>query len=604
MEDGKKKAPAYVQGIRPLDVKELLAKASEKEMKGLMAEDFALWATYSGVEVDGRHLEFDNHRYLLPIYQDNSKEIVWMKAAQLGATVYLLLRLLWFCRNYTLKAGLYFPTGEGVEVLSKDRLKPLINSNLELATNINDDANTLGLKQINNIYHKLSSLYMLYVGGRASKDSVPLDVIAFDEVRLIDPLDIDQCMERISHSSMKYQMFMSTAGLPESDIHARFLRGTQLTWHVKCNCSGGMIPSECFPDCIVERIAKGGEREVLLRCPVCKYIIRDPQNGNYVAHNPTADFNSYAVSQLISKFISPKEIWDAYKTTTNKQEFYNAKLGMPFVDKANRPVSDDVFNGCINPDIKWYKHFTDNRQKRAVYAMGIDQHRGNCFVVIVKRDKDGNKQLAHLELIDSENPAYWEANPNTGQMEPVSPFKRVYKIYKEFNIGLGIVDAMPNANEATQLARDMTGRCYIAWYKDTPTGDMVSWTDRVKYKEAVKKGSQNIKLKWQVTLNRYQSLDFTLGHFVDRAIQIPPVSAFTQVARNMTTGHFEEIELANELREHAKRMIRQKRVLDENTGRHRMEWVQVGGEAHWIHALNYALIAMERLRRATMFSFA
>lgn len=600
------KAPAILKGLQSLNTADLLANATDQDVKAMMGQKFALWAALSGVKVDGRPLEFDNHRYLLPIYMDDGHEVVWMKAAQLGATIYMLLRLLWFARYHTLKAGLYFPTGEGVEVLSKDRLAPLIDSNPELSDNVRDDADTLGLKGIDNIHGERSSLYMLYLGGKASKDSVPLDVIAFDEVRLVDPNDIEQALERISHSNFKHKIFMSTAGSPGVDIDVRFKRGTQLTWHSKCNCLEGVVLSDVFPECIV-KTRKG---EVYLRCPKCKYRINDPQNGNYLAHNPGADYNSYAVSQLVSKFITPKDIFERYTTTTNITEFYNAKLGRPYVDEEARPITEDVFNACINETLKWGSE-SHNKKVRGGCAMGVDQHSGNCYVTIMKEGRDGKKQLVHLELIERGNSQYWEYNKKTGEMGPVTPFKRLYTLMREYNVGKCVIDAMPNINEAYDLARYFPSKVFLAHYKDTGQ-DLALWYDRLKLKEGIKKGSTEIRMKWQVLLNRYTSMDYLLRGFTEGIMEIPPVGNLIQVCQNEKTGRMEAEQLALRFKQHLTRLVRQEQLMGakaigkkaaENTGKSVWKWVYLGGDPHFAHSALYANIALERLKSAPKFAW-
>lgn len=584
-------APAFIQGIRPLDPNDLLSKATPEQLSFLMHSSFALWAQYSGVEVDQRTFNFDDHRYLLPIYLDNCKEIVWMKAAQMGATIYEVLRLLWFCRYNTVKAALYFPTADGVNKLSKDRLGPLIRSNDQLANAVKNTDDALGLKQIDNLYGKKSSLYMLYLGGTASKDSVPLDVVAFDEVRLVLSDDIDQALERISHSTFKYKMFVSTAGLPRMDIDKRFQMGTQMTWHIRCNCKpDGFVPSECFPDCVVDT-----GKEVYLRCPKCKMRINDPQNGNYIPHNPGADYSSYHISQFISRFITPKEIWQHYNRATNKKEFYNAKLGKPYVDIENMPITDDVLENCVNPELRWLVN-ADRKMKRNC-AMGVDQHGGNCYVVIAKRGNSGIKQLVHLELIETNNPRYWEAG------KPVTPFKRLYELMKEFDVGICVIDAMPNYNEAFEFAHSFPARVFLAWYGMDTQKDVVTWQDRIKYKESIKRGSKGIKLKWQCTLNRYTSLDTALQQFVDRDIEMPHPDALVQVVSNKE-GKFEAENICRtRYWLHLRSLVRQKNIIDEQTGRFKMEWVYLGRDPHFAHATNYMNIAMERLKRQAIFVF-
>jgi len=581
-------APAFHQGIKPLDTHEMLRNATPEQLRMLTFSNFPLWAQYSGVEVDGRPFDFDNHRYLLPLYMEQEKEIVWMKSAQMGATIYEVLRLLWFCRYNTIKAGLYFPTQEGVMNLSKDRIGPLITSIPELrgAVEEAETKDALQLKHITNTNGKLSSLYMLYLGGKASKDSVPLDILAFDEVRLCNQQDIDQAIERVSHSTFKYKMYVSTAGYPYLDIHRRFLYGTQMYWHIKCACPDGLIPSEVFPECIVDT-----GKEVYLRCPRCKVRIHDAQNGRYIAHNPGGAYPSYHISQFISKFITPKEIWDFYNRTTHKKEFFNAKLGKPFVDEENVPVTDAVLQNCVNPELRWTK---DEGRHKGSFAMGVDQHGGNVYVVILRRAPDGKKQVVHLEIVDRDNPGYWEAG------NPVTPFKRVYQLIREYNISMTVVDAMPNYNEATELARTFPGRVFVAWYGTEIQKDMAMWADRLKYKETIKRGSRQIKMKWQVVLNRYSSIDFTLSQFVKREIEMPHPDGLVQVMRNKD-GRFAAEAICRQVYwTHLKGIVRQKEILDEETGKFKMVWVYLGQDPHFTHATNYATIAFERMKRQSI----
>lgn len=582
------KAPAYVQGVRPLDPVKELSQASSDQVAMLMRENFALWAQYAGIEVDQRKFDFDDHRYLLPIYLNTAKEMAWMKSAQMGATIYEVLRLLWFCRYDMVKAALYFPTSDGVSKLAKDRLNPMINSNPELRHAVNTADDALGLKQIENVHGKKSSLYMLYLGGTASKDSVPLDVLGFDEVRLCNADDIDQALERVSHSRHKHRMYVSTAGYPDQDIHKRFLRGTQMYWHVRCNCTDGFIPSEVFPDCIIDT-----DKGVFLRCPRCKMIIQDPQNGAYVEHNPGADYPSYHISQLISRFISPKEIWDHYLQSTNKKEFFNAKLGKPFVDEENMPVNDDVLESCVNTDLQWLIYAGRNDRRRC--AMGVDQHGQNVYVVILKPGPDGKKRVAHLEIVDTDNPRYREAG------KAVSPFKRLYELMKEFDVGMCVIDAMPNYNEAAQFARDFHGRVFVAWYAGEHQKDMVLWYDRPRDKENIKRGSKNLKLKWQVLLNRYTSIDFALNEFVERNVEMPHPDALVQTVRS-EKGRFEAENICRtRYWLHLKSVVRQKTWINEQVGTYRMEWAYLGRDPHFTHATNYANIAVERLKRQAIF---
>ncbi len=589
-------APAYLKGPQPIDYKSLLSNATADQVKALTYENLALWAQFSGTKVDNYDFNFDEYRHLVPLYLDESKDLTLIKSAQMGATIYLLLRILWFARHYSVKVGLYFPTKDGVESLSKDRLKPIIDSCPDIKYNISDDVDTLNLKKIKNVNGNESSIYMSYLGGNASKDSVPLDMVAFDEVRLVELSDVKQACVRTSASPHDYKLYVSTAGKPGQTIDKLYKNGDQRVWTMVCGCRTGFVPSECFPDCIVEH--KG---EVYLRCPKCKYRINDPQNGFYDVRNPGADATSYSISKFVSKRYSVKKIWKDYKDAMSGigslQEFYNATLGRPFIDVDSQPVTMDVLENCVNTDIKW-AYDPLNRKKYKNCAMGVDQRGGQNHVVIMTRNADNKAQIIHLEEIDDKNPRYWENG------KPISPFKRLYELMKEFDVGLCVCDALPNKNEADMFARAFPGRVFLSWYVDSAGPDMVKWTDRIKYKESVKKGSKDIKNKYQVQLRRYDVLDNALMQFVHRNVEMPHPKELIQSYRNPDTAIFEPQPICyNLFFTHLCSMVREEEPVnpDVKDGRTRSRYTYISRDPHTVHAFTYAWVALSRLKKQGIF---
>lgn len=565
---------------------------SVEDLKSLSKDSFIMWCLTSGAKVDSNTIDFDAHRYLIPLYMDNSELIVWQKAAQLGATIWMLLRVLWWLQYHQgRKAGLYFPTNDGVQNLSKDRLAPLINSCPSIKE-ISPETGKMNLRHIGQ-----SSFYLYHLGGVASKDSVPLDYLSFDEVRLCDPRDIDQAMHRVSHSPYKMKVFASTCGIDQNDINARFTRGTQHIWFSSCGCpEGGIDLARTFPNCVITDDPKR-PGEVYLRCPKCKYEIKDPQNGRYVPMNPTADYNSYHVSQLVSKFRTTKEIWEEYLYTTNKEEFYNAALGIPYVDGANRGVTPSQLKSCINPELKWARE--DDSRTRT--AMGVDQGGAYNMVVIADINPDGTrKRIRHVEIIEQHNPDYYENG------KQVSPFKRLYKMMEEFNVGICVVDMMPNYNEALKFAQAFPGRVYLAYYQ-TNGREVVQWADRGRAKETVRKAGPLLKFKYQCAMGRFPSLSFSLGEWSEGNVEIPPLDNIRQMAISEemnSRGRLKPESPARRLFSHLPRLIKRWEETDADSGTGRWVWVYAGGDPHLAHAWNYCNIALERLRRKTSFSFA
>ena len=552
-----------------------------------MAKDsFPLWCLAHGAQVDNNPLEFENHRYLLPIYADQSNEVVMAKAAQLGATVWMLLRVLWWLWSHPgRKAGFYMPNKELVDNTSADRLTPLIKSVPPIAE-IADLNDKLGLRKIGK-----SSFYLLHLGGKSAKDSVPLDYVSFDEIRLCSDKDIDQTLERISHSPYKMKLYSSTTGLPGSNIDLRFNMGTQYMWMAKCGCPDGCNLPRVFPECVVPDDPRR-PGEVYLRCPKCKYEIKSPQNGRYEAHNPGASYNSYHVSQLTSNFITTGEIWDFWKRTTNKQEFYNAKLGLPYVDAENMGVTMDILKSIVREDLPW----AEANKPETKTAMGIDQGAGYLMVTIADQ-KDNHKRIRHVEIVEQHNPAY-----RGPEGEIVSPFNRAAELMKEYNVGIAVVDAMPSVNDALQFARQFPGRVFLAYYADGK--EMVQWNDRSKYKETIRKAGPLLKFKHTATINRFSSLDFMFGELKSGSYVIPDPTRLRQMAYDEKTNQLVPTAPCERMFSHLCRLVKNWHETNEETGDGRWRWVYTGGDPHLAHSLNYCNIGLERLKRQTIYTFA
>jgi hypothetical protein len=58
------------------------------------------------------------------------------------------------------------------------------------------------------------------------------------------------------------------------------------------------------------------------------------------------DKRGYHYSQLFSHYVDPAEILHIYRTTKNLQDFYNLKLGRPYVEAQNRLSIQEVLALC------------------------------------------------------------------------------------------------------------------------------------------------------------------------------------------------------------------------------------------------------------------
>lgn len=558
------------------------------DLRHLSKDSFALWCLTSGAKPDNNEFDFSLHRYLLPLYMDQSPEVVVTKAAQLGLSVLMWLRIMWWLSFHNGRKGaIYVPTQELAQSLSKDRLGPLIDSCPDIkAVSGNDDK--LGLRKIRD-----SSLYVFHIGGTASKDSVPLDYLSFDEVRLMQTKDIDQVHHRVSHSPYKMKFYASTTGMPNDNIDLYYQRGKQYSWVCKCNCPDGCNLPKTFPECVVyDDPRRPGQ--LYYRCPKCKWEIKDVQNGRYLPLNPSADVNSYQVSQLASKYRTLKDVWREYKETTNITEFYNSTLGLPYIDSANQGVSKDQLMECINHDSRWAK----DEKSKEITAMGIDQGAGYCMVVIADLNKDRTrKRIRHVEIIEDTNPHYMVGDKR------VSPYVRCSELISQFNVRICITDGMPNFNDALAFAQKHPGKVFIGYYSEGQK-ETVKWLDKAVTRENIRKAGPFLKFKYTASIGRFPALSIALGEWASGNVEIPPLDGLRQFCRNEKTQLIEPESPARRLFEHLPRLVKKWHVTNEETGAGKWSWIYVGGDPHLAHAWSYANIALERLKKQPVFTFA
>jgi hypothetical protein len=96
-------------------------------------------------------------------------------------------------------------------------------------------------------------------------------------------------------------------------------------------------------------------------------------------------------------------------------------------------------------------------------------------------------------------------------------------------------------------------------------------------------------------------MDFSLSHFGARDIRMPHPDDLIQVVRDRDSGRFVGENIARtRLWVHLRSMVRFKNIIDEETGKFKMDWVKIGDD-HFAHANNYFCIACERLKRRPVF---
>lgn len=476
-----------------------------------------------GLKVDGKPFELDTRPAMAWIYdQIPSTEdeayryiLVLMKCAQVGftvmemlATIYLGLR---FGKTLGLcTVGMFLPDMNLAGLKSTERFMPIVRSVPAVHELMTQDApDGSGRKQGEGNVNRRRIAEALFIfswtSGRATTESIPMDILSFDEVQEMTLEQIEKTYERLSASALRFMLMGSTANWPDADIDHWYKLGTRHQFHTRCPTCGTSKPlDEYFPECIRFDKEQDTYRYV---CPNGHWI-DDPQVGEWVAQFPERDrgpepdvpkrmrrrrIRSIHFPQFLSPTISPEEILTAYNTATDMKNFFNRKLGKPYLDPSQVPVTLEHLARCVEVGkqlgVQW-------ETRGNGYFMGIDQM-GNFNVhVIKKRLPDGRQALVYAEMTYS-----------------ADPFTRSSELMEQFGIAVCVVEINPNYNDAKKFANRHKGRVFICDSFGSLKEDMIIWGDAPKLNVSDKRTSEEARDRYTLRMDQYKCMQVSMARF-------------------------------------------------------------------------------------------
>lgn len=455
--------------------------------------------------LDGRPFTYERHEYLIEPYRDAHPHVVEMKAAQLGLTTKAMLKALYGARYGGYKGILYlFPSKSDVTDFSKGRIDPLIDQNPETLGRWIQDTDSANIKGIWNAF-----LYLRGMKSRIGLKSIPIDYIVFDELDEAPQNAIDMAMERMGHSEFKEVLKLSNPTLPDYGIDKAFQQTDQRYWLLKCDkCGGHTCLEDTFPDCLAEINGKA-----IRLCQDCRDRELNPSIGEWVAKRPAiTDKRGYHYSQLFSHYVTPADILHQFRTTHNLADFYNLKIGSPYVEAENRLSVQEVLSLCGSKGI--------SSDDPGPCFMGVDQGK-DLHIVVGKKDPENSGHLVHLGIYRD-----WE---------------ELDRLMNNFAIIRCVVDALPETRNARAFAVRYKGKVFLNYYSEHQKGHY-SWNE----KDLI------------VSCNRTESLDASHREILDRKISLPKESGIVR-------------EFARHMHNIAKKLVE-----DETTGSKRYVYVKLG----------------------------
>lgn len=199
----------------------------------------------------------------------------------------------------------------------------------------------------------------------------------------------------------------------------RSARLSEPNWEVtRCPTCGIAEPlDDYFPDCI--KFDETFPDRVTGVPGDCRYVckagrwIDESQVGEWLPDNPEA---------VARKAISPREMYEAYINADDMKNFYNRKLGKPYQDPSQIPVTLEHLNACADvgmaAGVVWKKRARDT-------LMGIEQMGAFNVAIVKERLPDGRQAVIHVE-----------------EIYDLDPFMRCSTLMNEYGVRVCVVESL------------------------------------------------------------------------------------------------------------------------------------------------------------------
>lgn len=491
------------------------------------------WAKLYWPTRTGRPLDFKKHQYLRALYHERSPDIYLQKAAQLGASEWLLSRQFFIADKLNRNAGYFFPAQSQLGDFVQMRVDPQIELSPYLRNltarqgleNKQKSADKMGLKRVGNAF-------VVFRGAQNSKQttSVPLDAAALDEYDRFGNVGKSQIMKRMNHSDLKWSAAASTPTIEGRGINEMMEETDQMEWWVKCfNCKKVQILNYW------ENVDEATKQVVCAKCsaPMDVGVI---QAGQWKPSKPNAKKRGYYMTGFLNPYLDVAELVKNmhHHNETMVQETYNQDLGIPY-ESAEKQIKDSEIDACQRE----YTIPLDRLEIKGVFA-GMDVGKIS-YLVAGKIDKEtGNPMLIGLHKVHD--------------IETDVP-----RLMNELKILTLVIDANPETNAVAKLIRQFPGRVFAAYYDYTTmiAGKFIKWYDD------------------RVQVHRTASLDEMYGRLKAQRLLLPKNAQYIP-------GLYDHLK-------------NQKRVESTIRGQQMFIYQDNGKPDHWGHAINYALVASDKI---------
>ncbi|MDI9549634.1 MAG: phage terminase large subunit family protein [Chloroflexota bacterium] len=502
-----------------------------------------------------RVFDLAHHAYLAALYGVQAGRAAVMKAAQMGASEWLISYALHACDQRNATALYVFPTDAHVSDFSAARLGPAIEASPYLESIIVDGRALGGKRGSDRVTLKrVRNRFLYFRGGQVKPDgsapqlkSIDADVLILDELDELDPRAPAIAAKRLGHSSIGEMRLVSTPSYPGGGIHAEWQESDQRLWHVRCGACGLRQPLAIeqavteWDDLGRPRAWRGqAEGRAWAACVKCGSELDRLGPGEWVAAHPGRETAGFHLSKLFSARTPLLDVVRALDTTdeTKRREAFNQDLGLPY-----RPRGGGLDGGALDDCRREYGHGPRPEGSRgAACYMGVDVGKVLHVVIRAAADKETGERR---QLFAGE--VSWDG---------------LALLMRQYGPRAAVMDALPETTKAREFQRQFArGRVWLAYYPAQASGskreDFAAW-DWAQSK---------------VDVDRTRSLDETLARFTDGSNTLPAN--------------------ARDIRDYYAHLTATVRVIEKDArGQEAARYVETGPD-HFAHAENYCTVAAE-----------
>lgn len=361
----------------------------------LIASSPLAWIAFNKlVNENQKELEFTNHRFMIDIYADDSPDIVCKKSAQVGFSVYSILKSFHELKYERRNIIYALPTKNVVQDFVVPKVNPLISSNKPIAADMGSDSVSL---------KSLAGRFIYFKGGSEREAiSVSADTLVIDELdRMPDQNIVTMFDSRLQAAEAPRRRRFSNPSAVGFGVDGLYTDSCQFHWMVRCEqCNylsymdydrdSYMAGSQELSTHYVDK-----EREIYA-CGQCENEISDEARrmGEWIAKSPEHPRHGYWISQMMAPWVTAKRIIEQ-EDEMDIATFHGFVLGKAFTP-SDMVVNREAILRATAPS-----HIAHTR-----VAIGVDQDAGGQYYTAMTAEGifdhgyvDSWEKIEHLKLM-------------------------------------------------------------------------------------------------------------------------------------------------------------------------------------------------------------